>query len=173
VRDLDGQILYENSFLQRDADRTFADFQVGTNKLPCTIDGAKRDRACFGGDVFVTGRSIAYSTADLDAWKGTIQLLLSHQNKDGYLGNLCPMQAPEHTGQDEPPYYGHYSLMYALLLVVSIKDYWLSSGDKALVERLFHQLERQMNFTRRFLNHDGLVEAPPYLSSMLSPTSPF
>ncbi|KAF5012008.1 hypothetical protein FDECE_1914 [Fusarium decemcellulare] len=164
IKDLDNQTLYENSLLQKDSERTYDDFQVGTNKLACTIDGAKRDRACFGGDVFVTGRSIAYSTADFDAWKGTIQLLLSHQNKDGYLGNLCPIQAPEHDGEDEPPYYGHYSLTYALLLVVSIKDYWLNSGDRDLVERSFPQLQSQMDFTRKFLNQDGLVEAPPCLS---------
>ncbi|KAJ4244769.1 hypothetical protein NW762_014346 [Fusarium torreyae] len=164
VKDLDDQTLYENALSQNDIERTFTDFQVGTNKLPCTIDGAKRDRACFGGDAFVTGRSIAYSTANLDAWKGTIQLLLSHQSKDGYLGNLCPLQAPEHTGQDEPPHYGFYSLTYALLLIVSIKDYWLNSGDQSLVERSFHQLQHQLDFTRRFLNSDGLVEAPPYLS---------
>ncbi|KAF4964734.1 hypothetical protein FSARC_7333 [Fusarium sarcochroum] len=164
VKGLDGQILYENPLSQRDVVRTFADFQVGTNKLPCIIDGAKRDRACFGGDAFVTGRSIAYSTANLDAWKGTIELLLSHQSKNGYLGNLCPLQAPEHADQDEPPHYGFYSLTYALLLVVSIKDYWLNSGDQPLLERSFQRLQHQLDFTRGFLNSEGLVEAPPYLS---------
>ncbi|KAF5644086.1 alpha-L-rhamnosidase A [Fusarium sp. NRRL 52700] len=164
VVDSDGRILYENSLLQCDTSRTFDDFQVGTNKLACIIDGAKRDRASFGGDAFVTGRSIAYSTADFEAWKGTIQLLISHQTKEGYLGNLCPLQAPEHHGADEPPHYGHYSLTYALLLVVSIKDYWLQSGDWSLVEKFYNQLERQMEFTKGFLNSDGLVQAPPYLS---------
>ncbi|EXA33576.1 hypothetical protein FOVG_15285 [Fusarium oxysporum f. sp. pisi HDV247] len=164
VTDLGGLALYENSLLHDEAERTYGDFQVGTNKLACIIDGAKRDRASFGGDAFVTGRSIAYSTADFEVWKGTIQLLLSHQTKDGYLGNLCPIQAPEHDGADDPPYYGHYSLTYALLLVVSIKDYWLHSGDWSLVERSYSQLQRQMEFTEGFLNSDGLVQAPPYLS---------
>ncbi|KAH7158374.1 hypothetical protein DER46DRAFT_558752 [Fusarium sp. MPI-SDFR-AT-0072] len=164
VEDHDGQALYSNSLLQPHASRTFDDFQVGTNKLACIIDGAKRDRASFGGDAFVTGRSIAYSTADFEAWRGTIQLLLSHQTKEGYLGNLCPIQAPEHNGSDDPPHYGHYSLAYALLLVVSIKDYWLHSGDWFLVEKSYRQLQRQMEFTRAFLNSDGLVQAPPYLS---------
>ncbi|KAF9767712.1 hypothetical protein IL306_015087 [Fusarium sp. DS 682] len=127
VTDTSGAILYENSLLQADAERAYDDFQVGTNKLACIIDGAKRDRASFGGDAFVTGRSIAYSTGEFEAWKGTIQLFLSHQTKEGYLGNLCPIQAPEHDGQDDPPVYGHYSLTYALLLVVSIKDYWMHS----------------------------------------------
>ncbi|KAF5970910.1 alpha-L-rhamnosidase A [Fusarium coicis] len=164
VADHNGQILYENPLLQPYASRTFDDFQVGTNKLACIIDGAKRDRASFGGDAFVTGRSIAYSTADFEAWRGTIQLLLSHQTYEGYLGNLCPIQAPEHDGTDDPPHYCHYSLTYALLLVVSIKDYWLHSGDWSLVEKSYRQLERQMEFTQGFLNSDGLVQAPPYLS---------
>ncbi|KAF5606699.1 alpha-L-rhamnosidase A [Fusarium subglutinans] len=164
VANLSGLALYENSLLHPDASRTLDDFQVGTNKLACIIDGAKRDRASFGGDAFVTGRSIAYSTADFEAWKGTIQLLISHQTKEGYLGNLCPIQAPEHDGADDPPVYGHYSLAYALLLVVSIKDYWLHSGDWSLVEKSYGQLERQMEFTRKFLNSEGLVQAPPYLS---------
>ncbi|SCO89957.1 related to alpha-L-rhamnosidase A [Fusarium oxysporum] len=164
VTDLGGLALYENSLLRAEAERTYGDFQVGTNKLACIIDGAKRDRASFGGDAFVTGRSIAYSTADFEVWQGTIQLLLSHQTKDGYLGNLCPIQAPEHDGADDPPYYGHYSLTYALLLVVSIKDYWLHSGDWSLVKKSYGQLQRQMEFTKEFLNSDGLVQAPPYLS---------
>ncbi|KAL5589133.1 hypothetical protein FOBRF1_015661 [Fusarium oxysporum] len=164
VTDLGDLDLYENSLLHDEAERTYGDFQVGTNKLACIIDGAKRDRASFGGDAFVTGRSIAYSTADFEVWKGTIQLLLSHQTKDGYLGNLCPIQAPEHDGVDDPPYYGHYSLTYALLLVVSIKDYWLHSGDWSLVKKSYGQLQRQMEFTKGFLNSDGLVQAPPYLS---------
>ncbi|KAF5697485.1 alpha-L-rhamnosidase A [Fusarium globosum] len=164
VADHDGHILYQNSLLEPDASRTFDDFQVGTNKLACIIDGAKRDRASFGGDAFVTGRSIAYSTADFEAWKGTIQLLLSHQTKEGYIGNLCPIQAPEHDSADDPPHYGHYSLTYALLLVVSINDYWLHSGDWSVVEKSYRQLERQMEFTKGFLNSDGLVQAPPYLS---------
>ncbi|KAM0295274.1 hypothetical protein ACHAPM_010799 [Fusarium culmorum] len=164
VKSLDNEILYQNNFLQQNSERTYADFQVGTNQFPCIIDGAKRDRASFGGDAFVTGRSIAYSTTDFQAWKGTIELLISHQTKDGYLGNLCPIQAPSHDGEDEPPCYGHYSLTYALLLVVSVKDFWLHSGDRALVETSWHQLERHMKFTRQFLNHDGLIEAPPYLS---------
>ena len=173
VESLSGQTLYENSMRLGDTERIYADFQVGSNKLPCIIDGAKRDRASFGGDAFVTGRSIAYSTTDFEAWNGTIQLLISHQTSDGYLGNLCPIQAPEHGGPDEPPYYGHYSLTYALLLVVSIRDYWMHSGDRALVESLYHQLERHMEFTGQFMNDEGLVEAPPYLSSMPSKTSRF
>lgn len=164
VHDSDGNILYENNMLLSDEGRTLADFQVGTNALACTIDGAKRDRACFGGDLYVMGRSIAYSTMAYDAISGSIELLTSHQTKDGYLGNLCPIQAPAHDSDEEPPTYAFYSLSYALLLVVAIKDYWLHSGDDRTRLRCLQPTEKLMTFTEGFIDQ-GVVVAPPPLSS--------
>lgn len=168
VTDLEGNMLCRNYFTLQNQARTFADFAVGSNQLSCTIDGAKRDRASFGGDLFVMGRSIYYSTANLNAALGTIKLLTSHQTKDGYLGNLCPIQAPIHEESTEPPTYAFYSLSYALLLVVAIKDYWLHSGDIATVRSVWERLERLMAFTEKFVDERGLVVAPPPLSSMLA-----
>jgi hypothetical protein len=165
VAQIDGSIVYHNSFLEKDAERTYADFQIGTNQLACLIDGAKRDRACFGGDAFVTGRSIAYSTGDFETWRGSLQLLMSHQTRDGLLGNLCPIQAPEHETDDEPPTYSSYSLTYALLLVVSIKDYWCHSGDYSFLKKYYKKMQAQMQFAAIYVNRGGLVEAPPPLSS--------
>jgi hypothetical protein len=111
------------------------------------------------------GRSLAYSTGDLDAWKGSIQLLTSHQEMNGYLGNLCTIQSPEHEGIEEPPSYAFYSLTYALLLVVSTKDYWMHSGDDDLVQSCWPKLAKLVEFTESHVNQDGLIEAPPHLSS--------
>lgn len=166
VTDSSGHELYRNSMTAPETDRILADFQVGTNSLACTIDGAKRDRACFGGDVFVMGRSLAYSTADFEAWKGSITLLVSHQTKEGYLGNLSPIQTPEHEdGEEPPPSYAFYSLTYALLLVVSIKEYWVHSGDDELRDTCWHKAERLMRFVEKFTNTAALIEAPPHLQS--------
>jgi hypothetical protein len=170
VTDLGGELLYENSLAVADWDRTLADFQVGTNQHACTIDGAKRDRACFGGDLHVMGRAVAYSTMDFDAVAGSIKLLTSHHTKDGYLGNLCPIQAPLHDSNEEPPTYAFYSLTYALLLIVAIKDYWLHSGDDSLVNEKYERLRQLMLFTSRFITDLGLIEAPPSLSSWFIPT---
>jgi alpha-L-rhamnosidase len=169
VTDPQGYFLYSNTLLLPDMERTLADFAVGTNALACTIDGAKRDRASFGGDLFVMGRSICYSTANLNAILGTIKLLSSHQTEDGYLGNLCPIQAPVHEGVSEPPTYAFYSLSYALLLVVAIKDYWMHSGDHSLVNSVWTKLEKLMTFTKTLVDDRGLVVAPPPLSSKSLP----
>lgn len=164
VHDLKGGILYKNDMLVHDRERTLADFQVGTNALACTIDGAKRDRACFGGDLYVMGRSIAHSTMTFEAVAGSINLLTSHQTSDGYLGNLCPIQAPVHDSPDEPPTYAFYSLSYALLLVVAIKDYWMHTGDEKLRLRCLQSLDKLMLYTEQHVR-DGVVVAPPPLSS--------
>lgn len=168
VTDLEGKTLYQNNLLLQDQARTCADFAVGTNPLACTIDGAKRDRALFGGDLFVMGRSMYYSTANLNAALGSIKLLTSHQTEDGYLGNLCPIQAPMHDESVEPPTYAFYSLSYALLLVVAIKDYWLHSGDVTTIQSIWERMEKLIAFTERFVDERGLVVAPPPLSSKFS-----
>ncbi|KAJ2894130.1 glycoside hydrolase family 78 protein [Zalerion maritima] len=167
VKDLKGAILYENGLLIPSRDRTLADFQVGTNSVACTIDGAKRDRACFGGDLHVLGRSIAYSTSCLEAVAGSTELLTSHQTSDGYLGNLCPTQAPLHeAGSGIPtPTYAFYSLTYALLLVVAVKDYWMHSGNSAAARKCFPRLERLLHLVEKHRSEElGLIQAPPPLS---------
>lgn len=164
VTDVEGRQLYHNTLLPVDRERTFADFAVGSNPLACLIDGAKRDRAVFGGDLHITGRSASYSTADFAAIRGSIKLLMSHQTKDGFLGNLCPIQAPQHSEDEEPPTYAFYSLTYALALVVALKDYWLFSGDDSIVRGSWEQLLKLVQFAERFTNDKGLIAAPPPLS---------
>jgi alpha-L-rhamnosidase len=172
VTDLSGILLYSNTFLRVDEQKTSADFAVGSNPLPCMIDGAKRDRAVFGGDLHISGRAAAFSSVDLTAVRGSIELLMSHQTKDGYLGNLCPIQAPKHSIDEEPPTYAFYSLTYALLLVVAVKDYWLSSGDEMIVAEVWQKLTKLIVFTDACKDGRLLVAAPPPLScTSLEPIS--
>jgi hypothetical protein len=51
VTDSSGNILYENNLLPANKYRTMADFGVGSNMLACTIDGAKRHRTAFAGNL--------------------------------------------------------------------------------------------------------------------------
>ncbi|KFY33721.1 hypothetical protein V494_07380 [Pseudogymnoascus sp. VKM F-4513 (FW-928)] len=164
VTDSDGQVLYENNLLPENEQRTMVDFAVGTNQVPCTLDGAKRDRAVFGGDLYVMGRSLYYSTGRFEAIRGSIELLTSHQLAGGYLGNLCPAQAPLHDEDREPPTDKFYSLSYSLLLITAIKDYWLHTGDESIVREVWHKLEKLLQFTETFIDSRGLVVAPPPLS---------
>ncbi|GKT66400.1 alpha-L-rhamnosidase [Colletotrichum tofieldiae] len=164
VKDTSGKVLYENNLLPSNRDRTLADFQVGTNTVACMIDGAKRDRATFGGDLFVSGRGVAYSGLYMAAVSGSIELLASHQTREGYLGNLCPIQAPIHLGNEAPPTYAFYSMTYALLLVVAIKNYWLHSGDDEALRRYLPAAEKLLRFAGSNETPSGLIEMPPNMS---------
>ncbi|KAH7306131.1 hypothetical protein BKA65DRAFT_485830 [Rhexocercosporidium sp. MPI-PUGE-AT-0058] len=166
VTNLMGEPLYHSNLLLSDKQRKLADFAVGTNALSCTIDGAKRDRALFGGALFVMGRSICYSTANLDSILGIILLLTSHQNEEGYLGNLCPIQVLIHTESTEPLIYAFYSLSYALLLVVATKDYRMHSGDNVIILLIWpklEKLEKLIGFVDRLIDQRDIVVAPPPL----------
>ncbi|KAK1702702.1 uncharacterized protein CLUP02_14524 [Colletotrichum lupini] len=164
VRDANGDCLYQNDLLFGNKERTLADFQVGTNAVSCMVDGAKRDRATFGGDLFVSGRGVAYSGMDSEAVAGSIELLASHQTEAGYLGNLCPIQAPIHAGTEPPPTYAFYSMTYALLLVVAIKDYWLSSGDHEALRRYLPAAEKLLEYAKSQEKPSGLIEVSPDMS---------
>jgi hypothetical protein len=94
VTDSNGKNLYENNLLPANKYRTMTDFGVGSNMLACTMDGAKRDCTAFARDLYVIARSIYYSSGRIDAILGSLLLLSSHQNAEGYLGNLSPVQAP-------------------------------------------------------------------------------
>ncbi|CAD0108018.1 unnamed protein product [Aureobasidium uvarum] len=171
VTDARQSVLYSNSLLRVDEPRTFADFAVGTNDLPCLIDGAKRDRAVFGGDLHISGRAALFSGTSPSAILGSIELLLSHQTSDGYLGNLCPIQAPKHMSDDEPPTYAFYSMSYALLLIVAVKDYWLFTGDTTILSNTWPKAKNMIQFAERFADHRGLIAAPPPLSCEINSPS--
>lgn len=112
------------------------------------------------------GRSIAYSTARFDAILGSLTLLSSHQTSEGYIGNLCPIQAPVHEEIDkEPPTYAFYSLSYALALIVVTREYWMQSGDSTIVKHIWGRFEKLVAFAERFKDERGLIVAPPPFSS--------
>lgn len=166
VRDVNDNILYENDMRLSNRVRVLADFQVGTNQIPCTVDSAKGHRICSAGDLFVMGRSIYHSTGHLEAVLGSLSLLSSHQETDGYLGNVSPIQKTFFENErSEPPTYAFFSLTLSFQLLVAVKDYWMYSGDFSIVERIWDKMEKSMNFAMMYEDRRGLIVAPPNMSS--------
>ncbi|CCD56434.1 hypothetical protein ACHAPC_010651 [Botrytis cinerea] len=165
VRDVNDNILYENDMRLSNRVRVLADFQVGTNQIPCTVDSAKGHRICSAGDLFVMGRSIYHSTGHLEAVLGSLSLLSSHQETDGYLGNVSPIQKTFFENErSEPPTYAFFSLTLSFQLLVAVKDYWMYSGDFSIVERIWDKMEKSMNFAMMYEDRRGLIVAPPNMS---------
>jgi hypothetical protein len=55
----------------------------------CVVDGAKRDREVWPGDMSVSFPSIFVSTNDLQSVKNSLNSLLALQNATGQLITLC------------------------------------------------------------------------------------
>ncbi|KAF7856379.1 hypothetical protein EAF04_009907 [Stromatinia cepivora] len=126
--------------------RVLADFHVGTNQIPCTVDSAKCHRICSAGELFVMGRSIYHSTGHLEVVLGSLSLLFSHQETDGYLGNISPIQKTFFENER------------------TVKEYWMYSGDFSIVERIWDKMEKSMNFAILYEDQRGLIVAPPNMS---------
>ncbi|CAD6447660.1 2ab42c30-6a58-457f-a490-074dddd35bee [Sclerotinia trifoliorum] len=165
VRDVNDNILYENDMRLQNKVRVLADFHVGTNQIPCTVDSAKGHRICSAGDLFVMGRSIYHSTGYLEAVLGSLSLLSSYQGSDGYLGNISPIQKTFFENeQSEPPTYAFFSLTLSFQLLVAVKDYWMYSGDCSIVKMIWDKMERSMDFAILYEDKRGLIVAPANMS---------
>ena len=78
-----GSSLYSSPL---NASSDLSDFAVpGVNSLPSILDGAKRDRAIWAGDMNVEGPSVYYSTDQTQYIKGALQLLGSYQLSSGFI----------------------------------------------------------------------------------------
>ena len=79
-----GSTLYSNPLADPSALADFAGPPVTVpDPLPVILDGAKRDRVVWSGDLGVEGPNVFYTTA-ADAYvRGSLQLLASYQNSNG------------------------------------------------------------------------------------------
>ena len=75
-----GAILYQDSLTSQ---QVVSDFGVGTNELPIILDGAKRDRNIWSGDLLVAGPVLYYSFYEPEYVSGSLAMLNSYQLTNG------------------------------------------------------------------------------------------
>jgi Bacterial alpha-L-rhamnosidase 6 hairpin glycosidase domain len=116
----------------------------GTSVL---VDGAKRDRLVWPGDIAISGPSTFVSTNDMDSIKNGLDSLLLLQNSSGAL-----------------PYAGvpfeklglGFSFTYHLYSLIDIHDYYLYTGNKAYLEKNWHAFKLGLNYSLSFIDSTGL-----------------
>ena len=111
-------------------------FAAGTNFLPSIMDGGKRDRNDFTGDIGISGLTLLYSTFAREYLAGSIELFSSFQASDGGIADFAPTTIPSRCDPLRP-YQPH--LLGHTGLPTSTRDldyhYYLYTGDKRLCER--------------------------------------
>jgi alpha-L-rhamnosidase len=93
ITDPQGNVLFQNSLSTTAALNDFS-VPAGGDPLSLIMDGAKRDRVVWSGDINVEGPTLYYSTAANEYIQQSMLLLGSYQEATGEAGSDVPPTAP-------------------------------------------------------------------------------
>jgi hypothetical protein len=111
------------------------------------VDGAKRDRWVWPGDLGISGLTAYVSTGDTLSVTNDLNTLFAHQNSAGCL----PLAGPPGDVGDT------FSDTYHLWTLIGVIDYFLYSGDRSWVISHWPQINRAVAFSTAKIGADGLL----------------
>lgn len=150
-----GATLYTNPLTSSSALGTFT--VPGVNALPSIVDGAKRDRAIWVGDMNVEGPTDYYSTDQTAYIKDSLRLLGSYQLSSGFVTGALPPQDALHTGPNEQGTVGSYSASYSTYWVLGLGSYYLYTGDRAFLRQEWPVLTGELAWNASQVDANGLM----------------
>ncbi|KAI0155313.1 glycoside hydrolase family 78 protein [Xylariaceae sp. FL1272] len=113
-----------------------------------SVDGARRDRSLWPGDMGVSVPAAFYSTGDLVSVKNSLQALFDVQESDGGL---------QFAGA--PLFIGASSATYHLWTMIGIYNYVLYSGDTDFLSSIWTKYVAAMDFiTGKIDSNNGLLD---------------
>ncbi len=169
-----GASLYANTLMAASA---LDDFSANTNALPLLIDGAKRDRTVWSGDIAVEAPTLFYTSAQNDAVAGSLRLLGSYRLANGEVSTTHSPQDPLISMSADA--YGSssfYSTQYSMYFVTALHDYYLYSGDATLLAQQWAAAQGELNYLQTQVDSNGLIavdasNAQDWLPDFASPVT--
>ncbi|KAB2579338.1 putative alpha-l-rhamnosidase protein [Lasiodiplodia theobromae] len=117
-----------------------------TNGTSALVDGAKRDRLVWAGDMAIAVPGVVASTNDLISIQNSLNSLFDIQNKSS--GQL------PYAGR---PFTYILSHTYHLYTVIGVADYFLYSGDMDYLQSMWDSIKLAMDFSLSFIDSSGLM----------------
>lgn len=149
-----GATLYDNALSDAGA---IDDFTVpGNNTVPLLLDGAKRDRAVWSGDLVVQGPNAYYSTGTADYMRGSLELLGSWAGTNGYVSGMMSPTTPINTEPQANPR-SPYSAGYSMYFVRSLAEYYEYTADADFVIDQWPTVARQLEWNESLVGPNGLI----------------
>ncbi len=123
---------------------------VPNQTIPVILDGAKRDRRPWSGDLDLQGKtmfsSLGFGAKGSDYIKGSILLFGASQAANGSIfGHIQDWTR-------NPPAGGFYSLSYSMYYVLNLASYYLYSGDLDFVRSQYATVQRQLAYNRALVD---------------------
>lgn len=170
VRDThNGTELYRNPLTDASPDGPVREYGVRANDAPACLDGPKRDRLVWLGDLLHTVRISAASTSRSDLIQGTLRYLLDWQTSSGLLSYYPPIgydpavasYAFSRGGGQHFMGAETYSIIlvdYQILGLLSFTDYVRLSNDLKFVKETWTQWNANLDFLLASISPDtGLL----------------
>ncbi|KAL4789082.1 Six-hairpin glycosidase-like protein [Aspergillus venezuelensis] len=110
------------------------------------VDGAKRDRFIWNGDMGTAVPSAFVSTGDLESARNALEVIYEHQAENGQFPKAGPPNAILRSDT------------YHLWHLVGTYNYLLYSGDTAFVTKYWPNFTKGLNRTLSLLSSNGIVD---------------
>ena len=135
-----------------------ADFQApGVNAGSLILDGAKRDRDVWEGDLSVAGPTLLYSLGNTQYLRDSLQLLGDYQLTSGFVEGRRAPGDPLNTSP-LPGEVSQYSASYSMYFVPNLDTYYTYTGDAAFVRQEWPGVQRELAWNAKQLDAQGLFE---------------
>jgi alpha-L-rhamnosidase len=147
VSDTGGQALYASALT---GPSVLDEFTANSNSLRTILDGPKRDRYVWSGDLAVSGPTVYYSNGASEYLKGCLRLFGSFPLSSGRVfGTLPPQLAPGLTADNtfHGILYG-WGLPYSIYFVTNLYDYYLYTGDLGFVSEEWRVAQGELAYLR-------------------------
>lgn len=118
--------------------------------IPVILDGAKRDRRIWSGDLLVQGRN-AFTSQGIgpegsDYIKGSLHVFGNTQAANGQLfGHVANYTV-------SPPTGGFYSTPYSIYHVISLGSYYLHTGDLEFIRSQYQVMKNQLAYNQTLVD---------------------
>ncbi|RAH64987.1 putative alpha-L-rhamnosidase A [Aspergillus aculeatinus CBS 121060] len=116
-----------------------------TNGSTTLVDGAKRDRLVWPGDMSIAIESAAVSTADLESVRTALESLFVLQKANGQL---------PYAGR---PFLDIVSFTYHLHSLIGASSYYQYTGDRSWITRYWGQYKKGLQWALSSLDNSGLA----------------
>jgi hypothetical protein len=130
---------------------------AGTNgaTVPSVLDGAKRDRAIWSGDLGIEGQGIAdtLGTNGNDYVKQSLLTLITSSTQGGGLNADTLFRT------------GPYSNSYSSWTLDAAAEYYRNTGDAAFAQQILPWLEGQLSYDATLTDSSGLIVVGPAIST--------
>lgn len=121
------------------------------------LDGAKRDRDVWEGDLSVEAPTLFYSCGAAEYVRDSLRLLGSYQLQSGFIEGRRTPSDPLRTGL-LPGTVSQYSASYSMYFVANLATYYHYTGDLAFVREEWPVVQRELAWNAQQVDSQGLFE---------------